>query len=709
MKNKFHFVFLFSLFFFGRNNFLFSQNAYNDSLKKVIATSPVDSEKVKAMNELGWQLKTIGNFGEAMKNADAALTLAAKINYPRGKGFSYNLIGGIYYNQSQYIEALEFYNKSLSIRDSLGDKKGTASAYNNMGNVYISKGDYEKAVDAYLKSLKIREAIGNKADLAVSYGNIANVYGDKGDAAKEKEYYLKCLNLGRELHDSDIVCAMLMNFGNIYLDHYKLDSALYYYTTAAGYFAFHDNKSRLAVLYNSIGNVYNYKQENDPALEYYIKSYNLDESIGNRGGMAVSSDNIGAILMKKERYPEAKDELLNALSIAKETNAWPDLMRTYHLLGVCDSSTGNFKEAFYYQRLWSDIKDSITNDANNEHIAKMNAQYAGEKKDQEIILLNKDKEKQAALNEQDAQRKNIVISFVGGGLLLVLGFAIYIFRSYRGKQKVNLELEEKNNLIENQKKIVEERNKEVTDSILYAKKIQRALLASDNVLAKNLPQHFVFYMPKDIVSGDFYWASAANEKFFLATCDCTGHGVPGAFMSLLNISFLNEAVNEKKIQSPELILNHVRGQIISALNPEGTNAEGRDGMDGVLCSFNFKENLLEFSCANNAVWIIRDGKMIEYKPDKMPVGMFEGEKKSFSLQSARLQKGDLVYTFSDGYADQFGGPKGKKFKYSQLKELLLSIHNLPVEEQKKILSEKFIAWKGNLEQVDDVLVIGVRV
>ncbi|MGZ4055837.1 MAG: PP2C family protein-serine/threonine phosphatase [Bacteroidia bacterium] len=267
--------------------------------------------------------------------------------------------------------------------------------------------------------------------------------------------------------------------------------------------------------------------------------------------------------------------------------------------------------------------------------------------------------------------------------------------------------------ISHQRDVIEEANKDILSSIHYAKRIQKALLASDSMMKKNLQEHFVLYKPKDIVSGDFYWGENVNNKFLLCTADCTGHGVPGAFMSLLGISFLNETVKERKIIRPDLIFNQLREDIIHVLNPEGTIEEGKDGMDAVLCCFDFQNMTLEFACANNPLWIIRENKLLEFKPDKQPIGMYEiyeeSEHKQFTLQTVQLQKGDLIYTFTDGYADQFGGEKGKKFKYKHMQETLLEISKNSMEEQSTRLNKIIEDWKGSLDQVDDILMIGIRV
>jgi serine phosphatase RsbU (regulator of sigma subunit)/streptogramin lyase len=263
--------------------------------------------------------------------------------------------------------------------------------------------------------------------------------------------------------------------------------------------------------------------------------------------------------------------------------------------------------------------------------------------------------------------------------------------------------------ITEQKKVVEEKHKEITDSINYAERIQRSLLASKELLDENLKEHFVFFQPKDVVSGDFYWASKlSNNKFALITADSTGHGVPGAIMSILNIACLNEAIKEG-VNMPNEILNHTRTKIIEILKKDGSKEGGKDGMDCSLLSFDFKNNKFTYAAANNPVLIVRGKEILEFAPDKMPVGKHDRDTVLFTQHTIDLQKGDMVYTITDGMPDQFGGPKGKKFMYKQLKELLISIASLPMSEQKEKLSTALNNWKGNLEQVDDVCIIGVRV
>jgi two-component system, sensor histidine kinase LadS len=265
-------------------------------------------------------------------------------------------------------------------------------------------------------------------------------------------------------------------------------------------------------------------------------------------------------------------------------------------------------------------------------------------------------------------------------------------------------------IADEQKEVIEESQKEILDSIHYASRIQRAMLTSEEYITKNLPaDFFIFYQPKDIVSGDFYWAVKHQGAFYIATSDCTGHGVPGAFMSLLNISFLNENVIERNILEPAQILTEQRKAIINALNPKG-NENSQDGMDCVFTKFDFEKMLITFAGANNGLHIVRDNEMLDFKGNKMPVGLYHEKNEPFTQEEIPMKPGDVVYSFTDGYPDQFGGERGKKFKYKPLYDLLIEIHKLPMVKQKEILQKTINDWMGSQhEQVDDILLIGVLI
>lgn len=275
-------------------------------------------------------------------------------------------------------------------------------------------------------------------------------------------------------------------------------------------------------------------------------------------------------------------------------------------------------------------------------------------------------------------------------LITVLAAAITIVYIYKRELKES-------------KQKLEEKQKEILDSINYAKRIQFTLLAHRTFLNENLPENFVLFNPKDIVSGDFYWATKHNNKFYLAVCDSTGHGVPGAFMSLLNIGYLSEAINEKGIEEPNKIFDYVRERLISTISKEGQ----KDGFDGILICMDENKGTVSYAAAHNAPVLISKGNLRLLECDRMPVGIGE-RKNNFNLFSISADPGNILYLYTDGYADQFGGPKGKKFKYKTLNELIQKNHQLPLEQQSKILTDTFSTWKRDLEQVDDVLVIGIK-
>jgi len=321
---------------------------------------------------------------------------------------------------------------------------------------------------------------------------------------------------------------------------------------------------------------------------------------------------------------------------------------------------------------------------------------------------------------------------INGGLLVltVAIFCVFLIRTrYRltlNEIKSRLELAKSKEIIERenvvitkqseeisaQKHVLEEKNKEITDSINYAKRIQSSLIPTENTFKKLFSDSFVLFKPKDIVSGDFYWIYEKGDKIYYATADCTGHGVPGGFMTMLGLTFLEEIVSLNLSTTPDDILNITRDKIVNTLSQSGSGEDSKDGMDMVLCCLDKKKMKLSYAAANNALYIVRKDSetftITEYKGDKQPCGFFP-EPKPFTLHTIDLKPGDCVYTLSDGYPDQFGGPKGKKFRYKALEDLLLKNAQLPFQEQKNILDKEIVNWMGDLDQVDDILIIGIKI
>ena len=302
------------------------------------------------------------------------------------------------------------------------------------------------------------------------------------------------------------------------------------------------------------------------------------------------------------------------------------------------------------------------------------------------------------LQAEAIQTQRIIILAAVLALILVIGLVYFIWRNYRNKKRANI-------LLQAQKDQIAYQKQHITDSIEYAKMIQAAILPSMELFSHKL-EHFVVFKPRDIVSGDFYWVEEIDGKYLIVTADCTGHGVPGAFMSMLGISLLNEIIISKEISRPDLVLNHLRKKIIEALRQK-TGSIVKDGMDMTVCLFDRKTLQLQFSGANNPLYLVSDGQLTQIKGDKMPVAIHD-IMDPFSIHHLKLKRGDTFYTFSDGFVDQFGGPKRKKFLAKNFKNLLLSVQDLSMIEQGNRLDEVFTDYRLDVEQIDDVVVIGVK-
>lgn len=334
-------------------------------------------------------------------------------------------------------------------------------------------------------------------------------------------------------------------------------------------------------------------------------------------------------------------------------------------------------------------------------------------KDSRLITIQENKidslnfvltEKTAFMDSQETFL-GVFMAIAAIALFAVISLIVTIFE----KKKVNKDLESKNTLIKTQVEQLKQKNKEITDSINYAKKIQNAILPSKNDIKSKLPESFIYYRPKDIISGDFYWLTEKDEKIYFVTADCTGHGVPGALMSMLGITYLNQIINEKRILQPSIILDELKNSIINSLTSSEDGESLKDGMDMTLYSLDKKNMKLNYSAANNGLYIIREREIIKLEADKQPVGANPKEHHSFTNYSFDLKPNDLIISYSDGFPDQFGGPKGKKYKYKQLQDLLIELNNKPIDTVPVLLNSIFEKWKGSLEQVDDVLIVGVRV
>lgn len=662
-----------------------AQKSNLDSLLRVLKTQLADSNRVNTLNDIT-KAYTRVDPNKAILYSDSALTLANELDFADGKSRALTLKGEAYYTLGKYDEMIPLAHEVIKLQKD----RNNSSAYRLLGNAYYSKADYTNSLNAYLESLTESEKFNDSVGIGSAYTGIGNVYFQMGNYQKAKDSHEKSLVIFERRGDKLRASKAYNNIGNTYLYLKMYDEADSCYQRSYDLKEeLGDIKGMAMTLNNQSEVALKFKHDTARAIDFAFRALELRQSVSDHNGIAMSYHNLGYIYYYTQDYGLAEKYSLLGLQEASSIGDRFQVKDSYRLLGMIAAGQNEFSKAYDYQEQYIALNDSLLGEENSRQINEMSAKYESEKKDKE--LLKKDAE---------AKQNSIIRNAFIGAFILMLLLALFIFRGYQQKQKSNIE-------ITHQKEIIEEKNKEITDSIHYAQRIQRALLASGDLLKSQLPEHFVLYLPKDIVSGDFYWASA-NAGFYITAADCTGHGVPGAFMSLLSISALNETLAEKRNISPDAILNRVRESLIASLHADGDSST-KDGMDCVLCKFDFLNKKLQFACANNPLWIIRNHELIEFKGDKMPVGQLTGNEKPFSLLETELQSGDIIYLFTDGFADQFGGPKGKKFRYSQLKESLLEYSTLTMETQRENLVQRFNAWKGNMEQVDDVLIIGIRI
>ncbi len=621
-----------------------------DSLNSIISSNQSDSVKINTYIELSEYFKdSLPN--KSIQYLETANTLAKKTKSNFLQARVTSELGHIMFFMSDYDKAISYFLTSSNFYKLTTKPDGLANCLNNLGSVYIELGDYKKGLQYTQNALSIYEDNFKKGQIsqnqiAMANGNIGRCYYYLNDFANAKKHY------------------------NISLDISKKTG----------------NEKRIALMLNNIGSVFAEETQYDSAIQYFNKCYDLEIKLGNKQMMVMVINNIAELHHKKGNQQQAILDYKKGLELAKEISYLDAMKTSYQGLHSIYLELKDYKNAHDNLEQYITIKDSIFNESNSETIAEMLTKFDSEKKEQEIELLNKEKVIQKFW-------KNTLIFGVFG--LVVIAFLLFTKNKATQKSK---------RIIELQKDVIEEKQKEIVDSINYAKRIQKALISSTELIDNNFKDNFVFFQPKDIVSGDFYWTTEHNDRLYIAVCDSTGHGVPGAFMSLLNIGFLSEAIKEKNILEPNKIFDYVRNRLINSISRENQ----KDGMDGILICLDKKSYQLTYAAANIEPIIIRNQKVIELEKDRMPVG--KGEKNlPFTLFTIEKEVNDSLYLYTDGFADQFGGPKGKKFKYKQLNETLQEISPKPFKEQSNTLSSIFENWKGNLEQVDDVCVIGIQI
>jgi len=686
-----------------------------DSLTKALAYAKQDTDKIKALVQLAL-LSGSNEPEKAFAYASRAVEICEKPGYDTSSHSARNCMGAAYRNLGvacyflgNYSTALVKLNKARRLFKELKNLPGLASIYGWIGNTYYSKGDFEKALEAMLVSLKLHEETGNKTGTAGVLNGIANIYHIQANFKKALEYYFLSLKIRLTTNDSISAAYTYNNLGLVYMQADSLDKALIYHFKCLRMVEKFQDRKGMENSYGNIGEIYATKKNYTNALAYQLKSLKISEQISDRIGISASYSGIGKIYVKMNDLRKALSCFEKGLAPAKESGNKEGMKDCYHELASTHYALGNFEQAMRNFEQYTLIKDSLMNQSNMENLQEMQTRFDTEKKEQEIQLLQKDQnilELQLSQQQADINRQRIVIYSFIGGFLLILGLVFFIWKSYREKKKINVGLERKNIEIGVQKKEIEEKNNFITDSIDYARTIQNAILPTDEMMARHFPGSFILFQPKDIVSGDFYWLNEGDhEKTWFATVDCTGHGVPGAFMSVMAYNMLENIVADKRFSTPALVLDELNWQVLHALRQESVSASAKYGMDISLIAVDKKNTKLEFAGAHNPLCLIRDGSLAEFRADQTTIGM---AREKFTNHTLEIQKSDTIYLFTDGYADQKGGPANEKLFVSEFKKSLVELALKKMTEQKESLLETLTDWKGGHEQVDDILVAGIR-
>ncbi len=686
--------------------FCFSQNKNNiDSLETALKVAVADTQKIKCLRELGF-LYQDSEPSKGLEYASQGVTLAEEAGHIHWEARCLNIMGVNYERLGNYTKAIQAHFKALDIYLRLKDEKGKSVSYNNLGQVYSYQGEYAKAINSHIKALEIRDKIGEKDLISVSLTNIGVTYYLMQDFTKALQSFQKALLIDEEREDKAGISKMLNNIGLVYEQQEKYDEALFNYKRSLFIKQEIGDKLGVANSLGNVGNTYYHKRDYGNTLYYWQLSIQMFKELNNTTGIISMLSNIGRLYADQKKYEKATAYTDSSLSLAYEIGSKQHISNTCSQLADIYFSTKNFEKAYRYQKEFTAMKDSLLNEEKTKHINELSTIYETEKKEKDNQLLRSE----IQVKEMESNRKNLFLSLAGVVAMFFLALAFFIYKWFRQKKRANILLEIKNSEIERQNAVIEEKNKNITDSIRYAERIQRAILPPVIALGKALPDSFVYYVPRDIVSGDFYWLHQYENDVFIAACDCTGHGVPGAFMSMIGKDQLNHIVVEKNVLSTADILSQLNKGIKYALHQDAHDELlVQDGMEIALLKIDTRKNELSFSGANRPLYVIRQSKLLEFTSDKFPIGGHTENNYQFTSKNIPLYKGDMIYICSDGYADQFGGVKGKKITTRGLKSLLTSISHLSVKAQNLEVSRIFQDWKGGEEQVDDILLIGIRI
>jgi len=701
-----------------------------DSLRLVIKNSTSDSIIINTYIEIADNFTPENN--EFLDNYLIAYKLAQKkeLKYEQYQS-AFNI--GKYYNfKDNYDSAFYYFEISLNGFKSINNFDYQAAVLGEMGNSYCFRSNYEKCLDCYLQAVEVIEQLGNDIWLGIAKNNIGNVYYYLSDDDLAMEYYLEAYKIFKKIESPDGIALSTNNIGGVFAEKGQIDSALHYFEIALKISEEIGYNEQIAETSVNLAKLYDKLEQYEKAIEYYKKAVKITEKIGDLKGASLTYLALGTHYLNLKNFQQAELFFKKTLEISTEIGDLHTQMSAYKDFSELDSTKGDYLNALENYKKYNELKDSIYQLESNEQILEMQTKFDTEKKEKENLLLKEQHEKQELVN----QRQKIFIFSGTIALILIFAIAILLLYSNKMRKKTNTELAIQYNEISTQKEeilmqneilnqqkeeitaqrdeiseqrnIVTEQNKKMTYSIIYAKRIQQAVLPSTMIFKQKFSNFFIFYKPKDIVSGDFYWAKNTENLSYIAVSDCTGHGVPGAFMSMLGITLINEIINKFENIEPNKILDELRIEIKKALKQETQKQIVHDGMDISFCMINWDKKELQYAGAYRPLYILKNNQLTEIKGNRQPISSFVKER-AFTNHSMAINKKDKFYMFTDGFADQLGGSQNKKYMSSKFKSLIKNIGNLDMEQQKQLLENEFETWKSSQKQIDDILVVGFEI
>jgi serine phosphatase RsbU (regulator of sigma subunit) len=608
-----------------------------------------DSNRVNVLNKISNRYLEIKDPSACLLYANKAYNLSSDLNYNAGIAQNAVLIANVLREQASYLPSLNFYHTALAI--------------------------YEKKMDSL-----------NTANCQLNIAIVFNLLKEPGEAL---DYTNSAIHIFTLLRKNTQVIATLNCMGDSYKMQEKKQLALDTYLRALELNYTAGSKAEKAKTYQNLAGIFmdlgKYKQ----AYLYYLYASKINRNLKNHYELAANLNEIGVVYRELDKYFLAISYCEKAYALSKRYHLNHQMARILFNMGQTYADMGNYELAYEYLTKHKIKYSRIYQTELKQQIEVVQAMYEAEKKDREILKQKKDIQKQASI-------RNLFALGSGGFIIIILILA----KSLRNKKKINT-------ILNVQKKDIEKQNLHITDSINYASRIQKALLPTSDKFNKAITEHFIYYRPRDIVSGDFYWIKHIDKYTLIAAADCTGHGVPGAFMSLLGITFLNEIVKKQEMLSPHETLNELRRKVIESLQQREDDITAEDGMDIALCLIDRENNALQYSGANTPLYLIRNNELIEYKADEMPISGYRSSA-HFTNHEIKLLPNDSIYVFSDGIVDQFGGPNNRKFLSKRFKSTLLEINTQTMTQQKELINKIYEQWKGNNKQIDDILVLGIR-